>query len=149
MGAASPAALVAVPTAMPCQFALCGALQAVKWGQEENEHSNFKLQPGHSKARQLAKHGALPAVLTADTPKQEPAVPAWCSLEVTPGPGAYELQKVDNPLEQTTVQRAAFGVTGDGKAIRYLAAQLLACLVDAQSIRNCVIVSTAVCPVPL
>ncbi|KAA6426266.1 MAG: hypothetical protein FRX49_03378 [Trebouxia sp. A1-2] len=90
---------------------------AMKWGQEEDEHSNFKLQPGHSNARQLAKHGALPAVLTADTPKQEPAVPAWCSLEVTPGPGAYELQKVLDPLEQTTVQRAAFGATGDGKAI--------------------------------
>ena len=108
----------------------------MKWGQEEDEHSNFKLQPGHSKARQLAKHGALPAVLTADTPKQEPVVPAWCSLEVTPGPGAYELQKVDSPLEQTTVQRAAFGATGDGKGTRYLAAQLLACLTDAQSIQN-------------
>jgi len=75
-------------------------------------------------------------VLTADTPKQEPAVPAWCFLEVTPGPGAYELQKVDSPLEQITVQRAAFGATGDGKAIRYLAAQLLACLTDAQSTQN-------------
>ncbi|DBA95945.1 hypothetical protein WJX77_009394 [Trebouxia sp. C0004] len=90
---------------------------AMRWGQEEVEHSNFKLQPGHSKARHLAKHGALPAVLTADTPKQEPAVPAWCSLEVTPGPGAYELQKEDSRLEQTTVQRAAFGATEDGKAI--------------------------------
>jgi len=75
-------------------------------------------------------------VLTADTPKQEPAVPAWCFLEVTPGPGAYELQKVDSPVEQITVQRAAFGATGDGKAIRYLAAQLLACLTDAQSTQN-------------
>lgn len=124
------------PATMPCQFALCGALQAMKWGQEEDEHSNFKLQPGHSKARQLAKHGALPAVLTADTPKQEPAVPAWCSLEVTPGPGAYELQKIDSPLEQITVQRAAFGATGDGKAMRYLAAQLLASLLEAQSVHK-------------
>ena len=135
-GAASPAALVAVPATVPCQFAFCGALQPMKWGQEEDEHSNFKLQPGHSKARQLAKHGALPAVLTADAPTQEPAVLAWCSLEVTPGPGAYELQKADSPLEQITVQRAAFGATGDGKGIRYLATQLLACLIFAQNDQN-------------
>jgi len=129
-------ALVAVPTTRPCQLALCGPLQATKWGQEEDEHSNFKLQPGHSKARHLGKHGALPAVLTGDAPKQEPAVPAWCSLEVTPGPGAYELQKVDSPLEQIKVPRAAFGATGDGKVVRYVAAQLLACLLDAQSIQK-------------
>ncbi len=93
-------------------------MQTTQWGQDESEHSNFKLQPGHSKAGHPAKHGALPAVLTADTPQQALAVPAWCSPEVTPGPGAYELQKVDSQLELIKVQRAAFGATGDGKAAR-------------------------------
>lgn len=90
----------------------------MKWGQDEAEHSNFKLQPGHSKAGHMAKHGALPAVLTADAPQQPPAAPAWCSLESTPGPGAYELQKSDSTLDLVKVQRSAFGATGDGKAVR-------------------------------
>ena len=94
------------------------ATQATKWGQDEDEHSNVKLQPGHSRLGHIAKHGALPAVLTADTPQHPPAVPAWCSLEVIPGPGAYELQKVDSQQELIKVPRAAFGATGDGKTPR-------------------------------
>lgn len=88
----------------------------MKWGQDEAEHTNFRMQPGHSKAGYIPKHGALPSVLTADAPKPAPAVPSWCSPEVTPGPGAYELQTKE--ADSIEVQWSAFGVTGDGKAVR-------------------------------
>lgn len=92
--------------------------QAVKWGQDEAEHSNFRLQLGHSKAGYIVKHGALPSVLTADAPEVAPAVPAWCSVEATPGPGAYEPHVADKETAFVTVQRSAFGASGDGKASR-------------------------------
>lgn len=92
--------------------------QALKWGQDEAEHSNFRLQLGHSKAGHIAKHGALPSVLTADAPEVAPAVPAWCSLEATPGPGAYEPHVADKDSAFVTVARSAFGASGDGKASR-------------------------------
>ena len=90
----------------------------MKWGKDETEHSNFKLQPGHSKAGHIAKHRALPSVLTADTAEPAPAVPAWGSFEATPGPGAYELQQPEKELDSIKGQHSAFGATGDGKAIR-------------------------------
>ena len=92
--------------------------QAIKWGQGEAEHSNFRLQLGHSKPGHIVKHGALPSVLTADAPEVAPAVPAWCSLEATPGPGAYEPDLADKDTAFVTVQRSAFGASGDGKASR-------------------------------
>ena len=93
------------------------ALQGKQWGQDETEHSNFKLQPGHGRPGHIAKHGALPAVLTADTPPPAAALPPWCSLDVTPGPGAYELRKEEesSDADLIAVQRSAFGATGDGK----------------------------------
>lgn len=93
--------------------------QAIKWGQDEAEHSNFRLQLGHSKPGHIAKHGALPSVLTADAPEVAPAVPAWCSLDATPGPGAYEPHAADKDTAVVTVQRSAFGASGNGKASRY------------------------------
>lgn len=92
--------------------------QALKWGQDEAEHSNFRLQLGHSKLGHIAKHGALPSVLTADAPEPVPAVPGWCSLEATPGPGAYEPHISDKDTAFVTVQRSAFGASSDGKASR-------------------------------
>ena len=90
----------------------------MKWGQDEAEHTNFRMQPGHSKVGHIPKHGALPSVLTADAPKLAPAVPSWCSLEVTPGPGSYELQTNDKETDNIKVQWSAFGATGHGKAVR-------------------------------
>ena len=95
------------------------ALQAKQWGQYEAEYSNFKLQPGHGRPVYIAKHGALPTVLTADNPPAPAALPPWCSLDVTPGPGAYELRKEEgSEAALTAVQRSAFGATGDGKGPR-------------------------------
>lgn len=97
--------------------------QVLNWGQEEAMHSNFRMQQGHSKPGHIVKHGALPSFLTADAPKPAPAVPAWCSPEATPGPGAYESHPPGKDADCVTVPRSAFGATGDGKASRW------ACLV--------------------
>lgn len=92
--------------------------QALKWGQDEAVHSNFSMQLGHSRPGHIAKHGALPSVLHADAPALAPALPAWCSFEATPGPGAYEPDLSGKDTDFVTVQRSAFGATSDGKASR-------------------------------
>ena len=96
-----------------CCHSVCS--QALKWGQDKAEHSNFRLQLGHSKPGHIAKHGALPSVLTRDAPEPIPAVPGWCSLEATPGPGAYEPRVFDQDAAFVTVQRSAFGASGANK----------------------------------
>ena len=96
------------------------ALQELKWGQDEQSHTNFKLQPGHSKHKQASKHGSLPALLTSDRPVKAAAVPAWCSAEITPGPGYYEAQPNAEAQERADKPAVAFGATGDGKPrVRY------------------------------
>ena len=54
-------------------------------------------------------------MLTSDSPKKAAAMPAWCSLEVTPGPGYYEAQSCSEAQERADKPAVAFGATGDGK----------------------------------
>lgn len=124
----------AVCHSRPVSYTSCACSQALKWGQEEATHSNFRMQQGHSKPGHIVKHGALPSVLSADASEPAPAVPAWCSSEVTPGPGAYELHLSGKDADSVIVLRSAFGATGDGKASRWAC---LAPLVPAFCVHRC------------
>lgn len=90
-------------------------MQDLRWGQEEQSHTNFKLQPGHSQQQKAAQHGSLPPVLTSDKPAKAAAAPAWCSSEVTPGPGYYDTQPSTDVEARPDKPAVAFGATGDGK----------------------------------
>ena len=122
---------------------MCCALQELKWGQDEQAHTNFKRQPGHSTHKQASKHGSLPAVLTSDSPAKAAAVPAWCSAEITPGPGYYEAQPNAEAQEQPDKPAVAFGATGDGKShIRCISCSHGHC---PQSTGNCCSILLIVC----